>query len=107
MAIAFLIGLFSSLHCFGMCGALFGAMTMSLTPDIRKNTTQLGLYTLAYNAGRISSYVAAGLLVGYFGQVLRDFLMPDDGIAVLRLIASLLIIAMGFYIAGWFPWFSR
>ncbi len=107
MTIAFLIGLFSSLHCFGMCGGLVGAMTMSLTPDIRKNTTQLGLYTLAYNAGRISSYVAAGLLVGYFGQVLRDFLMPDDGIAVLRLIASLLIIAMGFYIAGWFPWFSR
>ncbi len=107
MTIAFLIGLFSSLHCFGMCGGLVGAMTMSLTPDIRKNTTQLGLYTLAYNAGRISSYVVAGLLVGYFGQVLRDFLMPDDGIAVLRLIASLLIIAMGFYIAGWFPWFSQ
>jgi len=107
MTIAFLIGLFSSLHCFGMCGGLVGAMTMSLTPDIRKNNAQLGFYTLAYNTGRISSYVFAGFLVGYFGQVLRDFLMPDDGIAVLRLIASLLIIAMGFYIAGWFPQFAR
>ena len=106
MTIAFLIGLFSSLHCFGMCGGLVGAMTMSLTPEIRKNTSQLGLYTLAYNAGRLSSYVLAGFLVGYFGQVLRVFLMPEDGIAVLRLIASLMIIAMGFYIAGWFPRFS-
>lgn len=107
MTIAFLIGLFSALHCFGMCGGLVGAMTMSLEPSIRKNTSQLGLYTLAYNTGRMTSYVMAGFLVGWFGQTLRDFLMPEEGIAVLRLLASLLIIAMGFYIAGWFPQFSR
>jgi len=107
MTIAFLIGLFSALHCFGMCGGLVGAMTMSLEPSIRKNTSQLGLYTLAYNSGRMASYVVAGFLVGWFGQVLRDLLMPDEGIAVLRLLASLLIIAMGFYIAGWFPQVSR
>ncbi len=107
MTVAFLIGLFSSLHCFGMCGGLVGAMTMSLDPKIRQQPTQLGLYTFSYNFGRISSYVIAGFLVGWFGQRLRDFLMPEEGIAVLRLIASLLIIAMGFYIAGWFPRFSQ
>ena len=106
MTIAFLIGLMSSLHCFGMCGGLVGAMSMSLTPEIRKHASQLGLYTLAYNAGRLSSYVLAGFLMGYFGKILRELLMPEDGIAVLRLIASLLIIAMGFYITGWFPHFS-
>lgn len=106
MTVAFLIGLFSALHCFGMCGGLVGAMTMSLEPNIRKNTSQLGLYTLAYNTGRMTSYVVAGFLVGWFGQTLRDLLMPEEGIAVLRLIASLLIIAMGFYIAGLFPQFS-
>ena len=107
MTIAFLIGLFSALHCFGMCGGLVGAMTMSLEPNIRKNQTLLGLYTFSYNIGRITSYMIAGFLVGWFGQTLRDILMPDEGIAVLRLVASLLIIAMGFYIAGWFPQFSR
>ncbi len=107
MTVAFLIGLFSTLHCFGMCGGLVGAMTMSLQPEIRKQPTQLGIYTFAYNAGRIMSYVIAGFLVGWFGQTLRDFLMPEDGIAVLRMVASILIIAMGFYIAGWFPQFSR
>ena len=107
MTIAFLIGLFSTLHCFGMCGGLVGAMTMSLEPKIRNNQSQLGLYTLAYNTGRIASYVVAGFLVGWFGQTLRDFLMPEEGVAILRLIASLLIIAMGFFIAGWFPQFSR
>ncbi len=107
MTVAFLIGLFSTLHCFGMCGGLVGAMTMSLQPEIRKQPAQLGFYTFAYNAGRIASYVVAGFLVGFFGQALRDFLMPEDGIAVLRMIASILIIAMGFYIGGWFPQFSK
>lgn len=107
MSVAFLIGLFSALHCFGMCGGLVGAMTMSLEPNIRKKTSGLGLYTFAYNAGRMSSYVVAGFLVGWFGQTLRDLLMPDEGVAILRLFASLLIIGMGFYIAGWFPWFSQ
>jgi hypothetical protein len=107
MTIAFLIGLLSSLHCFGMCGGLVGAMTMSLSPQIRSNTAQLGWYTFLYNAGRITSYVIAGFLIGWFGQTLREFLMPSEGVAVLRLIASLLIIAMGFYIAGWFPRFSQ
>jgi len=107
MLLAFLIGLASSLHCFGMCGGLVGAMTMSLEPRIRQNTPQLGLYTLAYNTGRILSYVVAGFLVGWFGQALKDILMPENGIGILRLIASILIIGMGFYIAGWFPHFSR
>ena len=107
MTIAFLIGLFSTFHCIGMCSGLVGAMTMSLEPKIRQKTSQLGLYTFAYNVGRISSYVVAGFLIGWFGKVLRDLLMPTEGVAILRLIASVLIISMGFYIAGWFPQFSR
>ena len=107
MTVAFLIGLFSALHCFGMCGGLVGAMTMSLEPNTRQKPASLGLYTFAYNAGRMSSYVVAGFLVGWFGQTLRDLLMPDEGVAILRLLASLLIIGMGVYIAGWFPWFSQ
>ena len=107
MTVAFLIGLFSTLHCFGMCGGLVGAMTMSLSPSIRNNASQLGLYTFSYNLGRITSYVIAGFLIGWFGQTLRDWLMPSEGIAILRLIASILIIAMGFFIAGWFPQFSK
>ena len=86
-----------------MCGGLVGAMTMSLQPEIRQKTSLLALYTFAYNSGRIISYMLAGLLIGWFGQSLRDFLMPENGIGVLRLMASFLIIAMGFYMGGWFP----
>ncbi len=107
MTIAFFIGLFSTFHCFGMCGGLVGAMTVSLSPEIRNSPSKLGLYSFAYNIGRIFSYVVAGFLVGWFGQTLTDLLLPESGIGILRLLASLLIIAMGFYIAGWFPQFSR
>lgn len=107
MTVAFLIGLFSALHCFGMCGGLVGAMTMSLKPSIRQKPSQLALYTLAYNSGRITSYALAGLLIGWFGQTLKDLLMPESGAGILRLMASLMVIAMGLYISGLFPFFSR
>ncbi len=107
MLVAFVVGLLSTIHCIGMCGGLVGAMTMSLSPDIRQNQLKLAQYTFAYNLGRIISYMIAGLLVGLLGQVFKDFIMPEHGIGLLRLIASIMIIAMGFYIAGWFPQFSR
>ena len=80
---------------------------MSLTPEIREKPSALLLFTFAYNSGRILSYTLAGFLVGLLGQLFKDLLMPDNGIGYIRLIASLMIIAMGFYIAGWFPQFSR
>ncbi|MEB8430650.1 sulfite exporter TauE/SafE family protein [Cocleimonas sp. KMM 6892] len=107
MLIAFVVGLLSTIHCIGMCGGLVGAMTMSLSPEIRQNQLKLAQYTFAYNLGRIISYMIAGLLVGLLGQVFKDFIMPEHGIGLLRLIASFMIIAMGFYIAGLFPQFSR
>ena len=89
-----------------MCGGMLGAMSMSLEPRIRETPILLASFTLAYNLGRISSYVAMGFLFGLFGEVIRDSLMPENGLMVMRIIASLLIIAMGFFIAGWFPQFS-
>ncbi len=107
MIIAFVVGLLSTIHCIGMCGGLVGAMTMSLAPEIREKPSTLAIYTFAYNSGRIMSYTLAGFFAGFLGQVFKDLLMPENGIGFLRLIASLMIIAMGFYIAGWFPQFSR
>ncbi len=73
MLVAFVVGLLSTIHCIGMCGGLVGAMTMSLNSDIRGHKLQLLQYTLAYNIGRIVSYVFAGILIGLLGQVFKDF----------------------------------
>ncbi|WP_407939095.1 urease accessory protein UreH domain-containing protein [Methylobacter luteus] len=33
--VAFTMGLFSSMHCIGMCGSIIGTLTLSLSPEIR------------------------------------------------------------------------
>lgn len=103
MITAFVIGLASVLHCLGMCGSLVGAMTMSLPAAVRQHQGQLFLYTLAYNTGRVFSYVLAGLLMGALGEVLKQWLLPLSGATLLRLIAAMMVIALGLHLGGWAP----
>lgn len=87
---ALLLGLLGSAHCLGMCGGI--AATIGL------NTPQNRISRLvAYNLGRITSYVLAGAIVGSFG-----ILIKDGALAVgLRTLAALMLIAMGLYVANW------
>jgi sulfite exporter TauE/SafE len=103
MTIPFLIGLLSAVHCFGMCGGIVGALTMSLTPEIRSRNSQLFYYSLAYNLGRMSSYIIAGLLIGWLGGTLISLIAPDQGLSLLRYIAAVIVILLGLYLGGWMP----
>ena len=103
MTIPFLIGLLSAAHCFGMCGGIVGALTMSLQPEIRTHTSRLFYYSLAYNLGRLASYATAGLLVGWLGNTLVTLLAPQQGLPFLRIMAALIVIFLGLYLGGWFP----
>lgn len=60
---AFLIGLFGSLHCVGMCGPI----ALSL-PISSKDKFYIVLDMLIYNTGRIFTYSIIGLIVGVFGR---------------------------------------
>ncbi|MDM8568133.1 sulfite exporter TauE/SafE family protein, partial [Thiotrichales bacterium HSG1] len=62
---AFIAGLVGSTHCIGMCGGIVGMLTMGLPNDIRQSYLRLIPYLLNYNIGRITSYVIAGILVGF------------------------------------------
>ena len=103
---AFFVGLFSTLHCVGMCGGIIGALTFSLPEKIRNNRWRLIPYVSAYNFGRISSYTVAGALAGGFGDQLVS-LAPRNGHLALQLFASALMVGIGLYLAGWFPAFAR
>lgn len=94
---AFLVGLLGGVHCVGMCGGIVSALTLGTSPG--QNTPWR--YLVAYNAGRILSYTLAGLLVGALGAQLSTLHEVQLG---LKLLASLFMIAMGLYIAGW--WFG-
>jgi sulfite exporter TauE/SafE len=103
MLTAFLIGLLSAIHCIGMCGGIAGALGLSLAPDIRTRGGRLALYSLAYNLGRISSYMLAGLLAGWAGAALIQSLDPAHGWSMLRAVAGVILILLGLYLGGWFP----
>jgi len=93
---AFLFGLMSSGHCFGMCGgisAAFGISTSVSSPVQRLSRL------FAYNSGRISCYALLGLLLGFLGQVFvqhfASLMFP------LRIFAGVMLIAMACYIGQW------
>lgn len=112
----FLIGLFSGVHCAGMCGGIVGALSLPSTinqtaqplhfhANIQHAPLSLMARVLSYNAGRISSYVLAGLLVGTLGYFsvrfasVASIVIPVQ--TTLRMLANGLLMALGLYLLGW------
>lgn len=91
-ASAFVAGLLSAGHCFGMCGGIVGAFSVGGAGRLR------GL--LAYNAGRILTYTALGALAGALGATLAGFLPPEVARRGGRLLAALFLVGLGLYLAG-------
>lgn len=103
----FVLGLGSTLHCLGMCGGIIGALSLSLPAEVRNRRASLLLFSGLFNLGRIVSYGLAGVLVGGFGQQVAQGLGLENAHTVLRYAAALFMIAMGLYLAGWFPQMAR
>lgn len=91
---AFLLGLFSSAHCVGMCGGIMGALSMAVPAHAK---TRRWFILLGYNLGRIFSYALMGALVGMFAAQITE----SGGAVWLRWLAGVLLIAMGLYLANW------
>ena len=100
---AFLLGLFSTMHCVGMCGGIIGALSLSLPVETRNNKPKLFAYVMTYNLGRIISYGAAGLVAGAIGAGVLQSTGIESGHAVLRLIGVMMMVAIGLYLTGWLP----
>ena len=92
---ALLVGLLGGTHCVGMCGGIVGAISLQMPG----NVPQWRIH-LAYNLGRIASYGAAGVLAGAAGagSLLLSDMLPVK--VVLYLIANLLLVFLGLYLAG-------
>jgi len=98
---AFLVGLFGSVHCIGMCGGIVGALTLGLPQATRMSVPGMLGYLLAYNIGRITSYAIAGILVGGLGQQIYAFGDSSDIARIGQWLSGLFMIALGIYLAGW------
>jgi len=100
---AFLLGLFSTIHCIAMCGSVIGALTLSLPSEVRESQRKMLPYIFNYNLGRLLSYAMAGAIVGLLSSPLTVL----NGHLVLRYLSVIVMIAMGLYLAGWFPKFAH
>jgi sulfite exporter TauE/SafE len=103
LPLAFVVGLFSTLHCIGMCGGIMGALSFGLPAETRQNNPRFILYLLVYNGGRILSYSVAGALLGMLGGTLLEALGPGQGHRWLQWLAALIMVLIGLHIAGWLP----
>jgi sulfite exporter TauE/SafE len=91
----FIVGLLGGGHCAGMCGGIVAALVMQ-KPAARP----AWLLHLAYNVGRIGSYVLAGLVAGALGglSLVASPALPLR--QVLYVLANLMLVAMGLYLLG-------
>jgi sulfite exporter TauE/SafE len=104
--VALVMGLFSSMHCLGMCGSIIGTLTLSLDKTIRQKKSRLIPFIFSYNLGRISSYMLAGLLVGFAESLLTMPLGEGHGHRYLQIFSALIMVGAGLHIAGLFPRFA-
>lgn len=89
---AFLLGLFGSLHCMGMCGGIVGALSVNTQS---KNLLPL---QLGYHLGRVTTYGIIGLMAGVLGLWLAS--THNSVGAVMRTLSGILLVLMGFYVLG-------
>ncbi len=107
----FLIGIAGSVHCVGMCGGIVTAFSAS-APQRRfpvavvvehaslqaPTASDIVTHTIAYNAGRISSYAIAGALAGGMAGGVRTL----SNVSILQTggywLANLMLIALGLYL---------
>ena len=103
---AFVVGLFSTIHCLGMCGGIIGTLTMSLPEQVRNTPLRLLSYTAIFNLGRLVSYALAGAIAGAFGQTVMETISPRYAHLILQTFATLIMVGIGIHLAGWFPRFN-
>ena len=91
----FVIGIFTSLHCVGMCGGIL--MSQSIITLEKTSVFQRIKPTILYNLGRVISYTLLGGIVGALGSVISVSLSTQ---AFISIFAGLFMVIMGFNLSG-------
>lgn len=93
--VLFIVGIFTSLHCVGMCGGIMLSQSISTG---NKTKFEALRPAIAYNLGRVISYTILGGIVGALGSVFSLTLPFKAGLQVL---AGLFMIVMGLNMSGY------
>jgi len=87
---ALLAGFFGSTHCLGMCGAIVVLFEQETSGRMHR-----WLRRILYNLGRLGFYLLLGAVAGGAGAVIVATAGARTALLVLRLVAGLLVIAIG------------
>lgn len=117
----FAVGMAGSVHCVGMCGGIVGALSgasgtarrrtipiapaASAMPGMSAGSATSGtaaldgaVRVLAYNAGRIASYMVAGALAGGLANGAGTLALASRWQGVAYLLANAMLVALGLYL---------
>jgi sulfite exporter TauE/SafE len=97
---AFVLGLLGSLHCAGMCGGIVGLLHQSRKVSPDSSLKGAILTSLAFNGGRILSYMIAGALASLLGFSLIGLIGMKAGMSIMQLVAGFFMILLGLYVTG-------
>jgi sulfite exporter TauE/SafE len=104
---AFLVGLLGGVHCVGMCGGIVSSLTFGLPQNKQRQLSGMIPFQLAYNLGRITSYVVAGAIMGGMGMLLAQLMPINIAQRMLLVLAGIFMILLGFYLSGWWMVLTR
>ncbi|MBU3114721.1 urease accessory protein UreH domain-containing protein [Clostridium lacusfryxellense] len=93
--VLFVVGVFTSLHCVGMCGGIMLSQSIRAENKTKFQSLKPAIF---YNLGRVISYTILGGLVGALGSVFSLSLPFKAGLQVL---AGLFMIIMGLNMSGY------
>ena len=105
----FIIGIFSSLHCIGMCGGIMLSQSISIEKGSKFEKLKP---SLLYNSGRLISYTILGGIVGGLGSI---FSLSTTVQGFISILAGIFMVIMALNIYGFkalrkfsfkLPWFN-
>lgn len=94
------LGLASTLHCAGMCGAISCSLFLAQQPGSRREAQTAFALT---HLGRIAAYAAAGALIGSIGAPTIAWLDREAAFRLLQWAAAASLIWIGLSTAGLVP----
>lgn len=94
------LGFASSLHCAGMCGGIATSLTLAFQPATARDRVRI--LTLA-QAGRVTSYMLAGAVLGLFGAELYGAFDRAGAFRLLQWLGAVVLIWLGLTFAGVMP----
>ncbi len=98
------LGFASTLHCAGMCGGIATSLTLMFEPKTAGD--RVSILALA-QAGRVTSYLLAGAVLGYAGAELYGAFDRAGAFRLLQWVGAVVLIWLGLTFAGLLPLPSR